>query len=85
MLALFDPHFPHQEAGAVHPTGSQILSQLWSADCYNVERGGQLPLEAGEAGPAAVTVGQRELSLSDVWDSLMERGIGLSGHSGMWE
>lgn len=34
--------------------------------------GDQLPLEAGGAGPAAVTVGQRELSLSDVWDSLME-------------
>lgn len=34
--------------------------------------GGRLPLEAGGAGPAAATVGQREPSLSDVWDSLVE-------------
>lgn len=34
--------------------------------------GGRLPLKAGGAGSAAVTVGQRERSLSDVWGSLMQ-------------
>lgn len=34
--------------------------------------GGRLPLEAGTASSAPVTVGQREWNPSDIWDSLNE-------------
>lgn len=40
--------------------------------------GGRPPLEAGRAGSAPVIVGQREQSLSDIWD----RGIASQGSQG---